>query len=230
MSELPLVFVAGLLGSSHCIGMCGPFAILLGGNSRSMAGGMGRQLQYSAGRIFTYVMLGAAAGYSGLSLSTQISSWVSLPAILSIVAGAFLVYQGLVTAGVLRFGWSNKGGACLAGGILASFLRSPSWMGVFLAGLFTGFLPCGLVYGFLGLAASTRDVVSGAAMMAAFGLGTVPVMVITGVGGGHLAAGTRGKLLQLAAWCVVVAGVISIARGAGCLLAEDPVGACPLCG
>ncbi len=229
MFELPLVFVAGFLGSSHCIGMCGPFAIMLGGGNQGSGYGLSRQLLYSVGRIFTYAMLGAAAGYFGFRLNGQVSDWVSVPALLSIVAGAFLVYQGLATAGVLPNSSSGPNGPCLAGGLLSNFLRSPSRVSIFLAGLFTGFLPCGLVYGFLGMAASTRGVLAGASLMAAFGIGTVPVMVLTGIGGNRLAMSTRGKLLRIAAWCVVIAGVMSIARGMGYLLSDDPVSACPMC-
>ena len=88
------------------------------------------------------------------------------------------------------------------------------------------------MYGFVGMAASTRDVVMGTLTMAAFGLGTIPIMVATGLGGRLLSIGARTKLLQIAAWCIVLAGVLSIARGVNFwgLTAEQPVTeACPLC-
>ena len=232
MIELPLVFVAGFLGSSHCIGMCGPFAILLGSEADSWRNGFSRQVLYSAGRIFTYAVLGAFAGFGGMQLSGEptISRWVNVPATLSIVAGCFLVYQGLVTAGVFGKGWSASDSPCLAGGLVANFLRSRRASGVFLAGLFTGFLPCGLVYGFLGMAAGSRHILTGAAIMATFGLGTVPVMMATGLGGGLLSVSSRGRILRIAAWCLVIAGVISVARGLTFVAAgsADPA-LCPLC-
>jgi sulfite exporter TauE/SafE len=122
------------------------------------------------------------------------------------------------------------GPGCLAGGLVGTYLRSPGVGNVFLAGVFTGFLPCGLVYGFLALACSTASLAAGAATMAAFGLGTVPLMVLTGAGTSLVSVVTRVRLLRLAAWCVLLAGVISLARGAVALAAEPSApAACPLC-
>ncbi len=77
----------------------------------------------------------------------------------------------------------------------------------------TGLLPCGLVYGFLALACSTASLPRGAATMAAFGLGTVPLMVLTGTGASLVSMVTRRRLLRFAAWCVVLTGIVSLARG-----------------
>lgn len=234
MIELPLVFVAGFLGSSHCIGMCGPFALLLGASStaQTWTSGMSRQLLYSVGRIFTYAIMGAVAGYCGFRFASVSPRWINVPATLSIIAGCFLLYQGLMTAGILNPRQSTGSGPCLAGGLLSNFLKSPARLDVFLAGVFTGFLPCGLVYGFVGMAASSRDIVSGTLTMTAFGLGTVPIMVTTGLGGKLLSISARNKLLRVAAWCIVLAGILSIVRGVSFLgLSEArPISeACPLC-
>ena len=235
MIELPLIFVAGFLGSSHCVGMCGPFAILLGTSSQSWKSGVGRQLVYSTGRIFTYSVIGAVAGFCGMRFAKSAPSLINVPATLSIVAGCFLVYQGLSTAGVLRgFGRTKRTSApCLAGGLLANFLKSPARQDVFLAGVFTGLLPCGLVYGFVGMAASTRDLMSGTLTMAAFGLGTIPIMIVTGSGGKLLSITARSHLLRVAAWCIVFAGVLSIVRGASFIgidnSGQPPAEFCPLC-
>jgi sulfite exporter TauE/SafE len=237
MIELPFVFLSGLLGSAHCLGMCGPFALAIGAGASSWRGNLLRQATYTTGRVFTYGFLGACAGYAGASLSGASPTWFRIPAVLAILAGLFLVYQGLRTAGVLpALNWNRllgrpaTKGPCLTAGFLATFLRSRRVGGVFLAGLLTGFLPCGLVYAFLALAASTASDITGAAAMAAFGLGTAPMMIITGWGGSLLRLGWRNRLLQVAAWCVVVAGTISIARGVGYLPldSETPPG-CPYC-
>lgn len=236
MWELPFVFVSGLLGSAHCLGMCGPFALAIGSRDHTWQANFGRQSCYTVGRVFTYSFLGACAGWGGASLTRQSPVWVRVPAVLSIVAGLFLIYQGLNTAGAWprwrrRSPTSLAGSApCLAAGFFASFLRSPSPRGVFLAGLLTGFLPCGLVYAFLTLAASSASLWQGAATMALFGLGTGPVMMMTGLGGHLLGLRWRQRMLTIAAWCVVVAGFVSIARGAGYLSlpGEQPAG-CPFC-
>jgi sulfite exporter TauE/SafE len=162
---------------------------------------------------------------------------VQVPAILAIVAGVFLIYQGLRTAKVLppiASLWKRQTRLakppCLAASFFASFLNSPSSKGVFLAGLLTGFLPCGLVYAFLTLAASTANVFIGAATMAVFGAGTAPIMMLAGIGGSMLSIGWRQRLLQIAAWCVVAAGMISIARGLGYVSwGSEPPAGCPFC-
>ena len=230
MIELPLVFVAGFLGSSHCIGMCGPFAILLGSGTSRWAKRLSVQLLFSLGRIFTYAMLGATAGYAGIRLADA-SSLISVPAILSLLAGGFLVYLGLSTAGVLATGWSSAGGPCLVGGLLSSVVQRKDNVSIFLAGLFTGFLPCGLVYGLLGIAGSSRSLASGALIMAVFGAGTVPVMIATGLGGGMLTATTRTRVTRVAAWCIVFAGAMSILRGVSYIGVSDFTRpeVCPLC-
>jgi sulfite exporter TauE/SafE len=222
--ELPLVLVSGMLGSAHCLGMCGPFALAIGAGAPNWRRNLMRQSCYTAGRVFTYGFLGACAGYAGATLGESAADWVRVPAVLAIVAGLFLIYQGLTTAGAIPVwnGWNKPrrpegSSPCLTASFFASFLRHPRAHGVFLAGLFTGFLPCGLVYAFLALAASSANLLMGAATMAAFGLGTAPVMIATGWGGSLLRWTWRRRLLQLAAWCVVAAGVISIARGTGYL-------------
>lgn len=233
MIELALIFVAGLLGSSHCLGMCGPFALALGSGSTSWRGNLLRQGIYSTGRIFTYSVLGLFVGFGSWRLQAEFAWLAQLPALLAIAAGLLLLWQGLATAGWLpaQTVATNQGGVCLGGTFFASFLTAPRSTDVFLAGMFTGFLPCGLVYAFLALAASHGNPWQGAAAMAAFGAGTVPLMVLTGAGGSLVSLAIRQRLLHFAAWCVVVTGAISILRGLGFVhvpgLLESP--GCPLC-
>ena len=231
MIELPLVLVAGLLGSSHCIGMCGPFALTIGGTAPSLSANLARQLLYSTGRIFTYSVLGAAVGFGGWRLAQAVPGIVNLPAVLAIIAGVLLVWQGLDAAGVLRFKKVKANKApCLGGTLLSGLLTGRHWLDVFLAGLFTGLLPCGLVYAMLTLASSTSNVGLGMATMVAFGLGTVPVMVATGCGGSMISLTARQKLFKVAAWCVVMTGVVSIGRGVFFLdLPWFSGGGCPMC-
>lgn len=247
--ELPLVLLAGVLGSAHCIGMCGPFALAMSAHARGAKGHLLTQIIYSLGRIFTYMVIGAAAGYGGVRLASFAPSVINVPAALALAAGAFLLYQGLGITGVLgrlkHFLWAPGAngnhvpahptpagtGLCLGGTFVASFLREPGGLNAFLAGLFTGMLPCGLVYGFAALAASSFSVVQGAAIMAAFGIGTVPVMVATGIGGSLLGVTARRFIYQIAAWCVVLAGIISMARGVGYLSLPgwESSASCPVC-
>jgi sulfite exporter TauE/SafE len=114
---------------------------------------------------------------------------------------------------------------------MKTLLTSPRLTGAFLAGVFTGFIPCGLVYAFLATAASSGDVVRGWLVMVTFGAGTVPLLVIAGCGGTVMSVATRSRVLKIAAWCVVVTGAISIARGIGYmeLSSASAKGSCPFC-
>ncbi len=90
MIELPLVLVGGLLGSAHCVGMCGGFVLTLGSVAPSWRANLARQLSFGAGRLFTYIALGAAAGYGGF----RFASTAAIPhtqAWLALVAGGLLL-------------------------------------------------------------------------------------------------------------------------------------------
>ena len=121
-------------------------------------------------------------------------------------------------------------GACPGAGALRGLLAGSGTLDVFLAGLFTGLLPCGLLYGMLALAASTGDLPRGLATMVAFGAGTVPAMVLAGAGGSVLGVAARRRLNALAAWCLVLTGLVSLARGAAAVsFTGEPAAACPFC-
>lgn len=232
MNSLPLIFIAGALASAHCIGMCGPIALAIGSGTPSWKTNLVRQSFYTCGRLITYAVFGVAAGAAGLYLQQRSAAIVNAAAVLAIVAGLFLLYQGLRAAGVIarRQRASTAHGPCLTNAFIGEFLRSPRMPNVFLAGLFSGMLPCGLVYGFVALAASSSDPLAGAGLMVAFGLGTAPVMMLTGCGGYLLNVAARTSIYRIAAWCVVATGLISIARGAGFVdLFGWGAPGCPLC-
>ena len=230
MIEWPLLMLSGVLGSAHCLGMCGPFALVIGSGSPNVRSNLVRQLCYSAGRIFTYAVLGAAAAFLGLRIATALAGWTNVPAILAIVAGLLLLMQGLLATGVLPSRGVSGAVSCPGAAGFKALLQARGLTEVFLAGLFTGLLPCGLLYGMLALAASTHSVGRGLGTMVAFGLGTVPAMVATGLGGSLLGIAARRHLHTIAAWCLVLTGLVSIARGAGYLSfgGAEP-GGCPLC-
>ncbi|MGE5193394.1 MAG: sulfite exporter TauE/SafE family protein [Deltaproteobacteria bacterium] len=233
MIEWPLIFLGGLLGSSHCVGMCGAFALTIGLGMPSAAANARRQLAYSLGRIFTYSFAGAVAGFAGMRLQRLPVQTFHAQTLLAIVAGTLLIVQGLHSAGMLPMLRKKAagGGYCPSQSLFRSFLTAPGWHNAFLAGLLTGFLPCGLVYAYLVLAAGSGDILVGAAITALFGAGTVPLMVLTGVGTSLLTLNARRYLLRAAAFCVIATGVLTITRGVGW---ARPFGAtgepnCPFC-
>lgn len=217
LQELPLIFVGGLLGSAHCVGMCGGLALSMGTASIGWKRNLSRQLVFSFGRIATYSTMGAIAGFVGARLNASLAALLPVQTILALVAGALLVLQGLHATGMWRRGISTGQHPCLLPRFLSTFLSSPGWGNAMMAGVFTGFLPCGLVYAFLALAAATQSMFAGWGLMIAFGLGTVPLMVTTGLGGSLLSLAARHKTLKVAGCCVILAGVLSILRGVGVL-------------
>ena len=216
--------------------MCGPFAIMIGTNAPTRRRLLIRQCVYSFGRVFTYITLGTVAGFIGLRANESMSRVVDCSAALSIMAGMLLAYQGGVILGwfpVVRFfstGISNH--PCTTSSPLVAFLRGTALRDIFLAGVFTGFLPCGLVYGFLGLAASSSSPLTGGLTMLAFGIGTIPVMVVTGIGGSWVSDRSRDYLFRFAAYCVICVGILTVGRGIAFISRSNlatPAEACPFC-
>ena len=231
MIELPLIFTSGILGSAHCIGMCGPFALTIAGTARTRQHNLARQAIYSLGRIMTYSFLGAMAGFAGMRLAHAIPTMVNVPALLAVAAGLLLLYVGLGSTGVIRRSVTGSQAPCLGGTILGTFIKGYSLRDVFLAGLFTGFLPCGLVYAFLSTAAASTNMFHGTVIMAVFGMGTIPVMVATGLTGSLFSVALRKRLFAVAAWCVVLAGVATLYRGIAFFAVDVQTAAlaCPWC-
>lgn len=244
MFEWPAVFLGGLMGSAHCVGMCGGIALTVGGGLRgadpSAAGGgdsdavrrlpvivpasrVRRQILFGLGRVSTYAFLGAMAGNLGGRAAAIHLPIGGVQQALSVLAGVLMIGVGLTLAGVrFRPRSAREGAGCSSGpssrlergaAVLADAVRAPGALGPFVAGVATGFLPCGLVYAFLAQAAAGGRVAEGALLMTVFGLGTLPAMTVFGCGAGRLIGPMRARWRFAAAALVVVAGGVTIWRG-----------------
>lgn len=191
-------FVAGLAGSLHCIGMCGPILTAVAGvDRRAEITVRGRSvartarhaaidlLWYHAGRISTYAMLGALAGTLGAQIRNAlwlgaVQDWlgVSLGAIAIIVALVLLIKPATSCAKVFESFPKNRTIAS-AFAFLRALTQQTSPASRFLLGAIMGFIPCGLVYIMLAMVAATGHPLTAALGMIAFGLGTLPAL--TGV-------------------------------------------------
>lgn len=233
MIELPLIFLSGLLGSGHCVGMCGAFAMAIGWGSRRPLDNLIRQLCFSLGRAVTYVFLGVTAAFAGQQLQIKLGWLNTAQGALSVLAGVLLVLAGLAATGwlPLKLSWMNRITSCPAALQFRALLGSSSRLNVLIAGVMTGFLPCGLVYAFVALAAGTGSVLGGASVMATFSLGTMPLMLATGLGSSLISVTARTRLLRLAACCVILVGGLTVARGATNLVAtsQSKSPSCPFC-
>ena len=240
--ELPLYLLSGLLGSGHCLGMCGGFVIAIGLHDRSTSKAFLKQIAYSAGRCFTYGALGALLGGVGKRLSQEFAFMGNAGAVLAVIAGVAIIYLGI--AGLTGVSLSRRikaliskkqtAHSCTSASLFASvFKQGTSGMtGAFLAGIATGFLPCGLLYGMLSIAAASQSVTRGAAVMIIFGLGTSPALMTLGVAGRSITVQWRGLLCKAAAISLIVAGALTCIRGVYALESFAKGGdapACPIC-
>ncbi len=183
MNELPLVFLAGLAGSMHCVGMCGGFACALGGDARGPAAALLRHALYNTGRLCSYCFLGALAAVAGALLVAHDGTPGAVGAaqrLLALLSGGLMVFVGLRFLGVFRFAAGAGGDEAGLVRALGGVLRTPGLAAPLAFGVLNGLLPCPLVYAFAAQAAASGGPLQGLQIMAAFGLGTFPAMLAMG--------------------------------------------------
>lgn len=175
------LFLIGLLGGTHCIGMCGGIvgALSMGAGSRPEL-----HLAYNFGRITSYALAGAIAGALG-GASLALSDQLPLRIILYVMANLMLVALGLYLMGITRaLAFSERLGQKLwrhVQPLTRRFLPARTVAQAFPLGLLWGWLPCGLVYSALVTALTSGSALHGAGMMLAFGLGTLPNLLLAGL-------------------------------------------------
>lgn len=186
MDTLTIVFLMGLLGGVHCLGMCGGVVALLTSALPAELRSNVKQtslyhLNYNTGRILSYVLMGALFGLAGELLANTLKMSV-LDHALRIFSGILMVLVGLYIANwYAGIQVLEKIGAKLwtkLQPISQKFLPVTSLKSAFLVGLFWGGIPCGLVYGALSFAVLSGSTVQGGLIMLAFGLGTLPSLLL----------------------------------------------------
>ncbi|UCD77176.1 MAG: sulfite exporter TauE/SafE family protein [Desulfobacterales bacterium] len=197
MIELTLfsMFMLGLLGTGHCIGMCGPLIIGFPGRT----GKLSAHLFYHLGRIVTYVVIGAAMGGIGAGLAGVAAltggdylAWVARIQVgFSMLAALFLMIFGLARLDIIREpGWMavvSPDKLPGYGKIVTSAASNQGRVKLFLVGLMMGFLPCGLSFAAFSRALPAGGPFSGAILVFAFALGTIPGLLLLGTGASGLA-------------------------------------------
>jgi sulfite exporter TauE/SafE len=212
-STLGALFLSGLLGSlGHCLGMCGPLVTMFGVQFRARRpAGLPYHLLYHTGRVGVYALFGALVGGVGSALGLG-DSLGKVAGTVSLLLGLGVVLLGLGYLGWLPLGRIEGGGAWLSRA-MSWALRQGSSVRVLALGALNGLLPCGLVYSALLVAASTGSLLMGAAGMAVFGLGTLPALLVMGIGAGALSARVRQAFVRVAGVLIVVVGVQLVLRG-----------------
>jgi sulfite exporter TauE/SafE len=206
------IFVASLLGSTHCAGMCGPFVCFYAG--ADVRGGGWGHLAYNGGRLVSYLLLGTIAGVLGSGVE-QVGAGVGVARAAGIVAGALMVAWGIVTLLSLR-GVNLPTVGPLAGPQrwMSARLRDmrdlPPTLRALTIGLLTTLLPCGWLYAFVVTAAGTGSVRGALTVMAVFWAGTLPMMVTVGIGLRRLAGPLRNRLPMISAVVILLVGMMSL--------------------
>jgi uncharacterized protein len=208
------VMVASLVGSIHCVAMCGGFVCLY-----STTGGAGRNtgshLAYNGGRLVSYTMLGIAAGAVG-SRVDRIAQLASFERGATILAGSLMIVWasaliatslGVRLPRVSSPDWIKR----RFGEALIAVRNQPAAVRAAATGLLTTLLPCGWLYTFVLTAGGTGTPLGGAAVMTVFWAGTVPMMLGAGFGVQHVARPIARHLPLASGVLVLALGALSLA-------------------
>ena len=205
--------VLGLLGSFHCIGMCGPIAFLLPLDRTNRSKRIFQLLSYHLGRLFTYGFLGSVFGLVGKSLNL-----FGIQQQLSIVIGVSMVVMILLPSKILdSYKFSKPIYSIIANlkDAMGMFLKKRSSKTFFVLGFLNGLLPCGLVYMAVFGAMATGSATFGALYLVVFGLGTIPLMTTAIYLGNFLKGKAKQTILKTIPAFVVLIGLLFIMRGMG---------------
>ncbi|MEI7734512.1 MAG: sulfite exporter TauE/SafE family protein [Ferruginibacter sp.] len=202
----------GMLGSFHCVGMCGPLALSLPLKNDSAATKFFGAMLYNSGRIVTYAVFGLVFGLIGTSVALfGYQQWLSV--ILGISILVFMLLPKKITAvknknSVLDFFEKLRQA-------LGQLFFKKTRSSLFAIGLLNGLLPCGLVYMAAAGAVATGDLLSSVLFMAFFGLGTLPVMWSIAFFGNYVSMGIRQRIRKLYPYMMLLMACLLILRGMG---------------
>jgi hypothetical protein len=209
------VFLASLAGSLHCVGMCGAFvAFAVGAEGERAPSRTALQSAYHGGRLITYTILGALSGALGMAIDIS-GSLIGLQRAAAAAAGALMIGFGVATllralgVHVRRVPIPNFMRNIVMRGHEVSMKRPPIARAL-LIGMLTTLLPCGWLYAFAVVAAGTAHPATGALVMAAFWLGTVPALAALGAGVQTLLGPLRRHAPTITAVALIGVGMYTI--------------------
>ncbi|SFV85435.1 Heavy-metal-associated domain (N-terminus) and membrane-bounded cytochrome biogenesis cycZ-like domain, possible membrane copper tolerance protein [hydrothermal vent metagenome] len=219
MDTITGVFLMGLLGGVHCLGMCGGVVGLLTSALPTELRADSRQvlwyhLNYNIGRMLSYILMGTLFGLAGGVLSDFLKMGV-FDLALRMFSGVLMVLVGLYIgnwyAGIQVL---EKMGAKFwvkLQPIRRKFLPVTCLKQAFLLGLLWGGMPCGLVYGALSFAMFSGSFVEGGTIMLAFGMGTLPsLLLMAGFSSQLNEASRRPVVRKLSGVLIIVLGLVAL--------------------
>jgi sulfite exporter TauE/SafE len=206
MSDQNLAFMIGLLGSVHCVGMCGPLAFAI----PSVQSGWGyliwNKLIYQAGRIISYCLLGILIGLMGKQI------WLAgIQQGVSILSGILILTAAL--SRLFKFSVISNQSFLIKPFNKAFGYALKHKANHLIIGIINGFLPCGFVYLALAGALNTGSVQTAVSYMFWYGLGTLPLMFIAGISAGFTGMLFRRKINRAVPYFMICLGVWFILRG-----------------
>lgn len=202
-------FLTGLLGSFHCVGMCGPIALALPQIGHTTSQKVWSRLLYNFGRITTYALLGILLGTFGLGL--KLAGWQQS---ISIASGVLIILTVIISNNVIEkaLGHSFRK---ISGKWMGKLFSQQQYSSLFLIGILNGLLPCGFVYIALIGAVATQNTLQGALFMTLFGLGTLPMMFGVSMVGQFISQQIRNRINQWVPVFAILIGALFILRGLG---------------
>jgi len=206
-------FFFGLISSFHCIGMCGPIAMMLPVDRNSQAKKTSQIITYHLGRLSAYAAIGLVFGLLGKGLFLA-----GIQQKLSIFIGIAMITIILIPEKVFAKYNFSKPVFKLISKIkttLGSQFKNKSYKSLFTIGLLNGFLPCGMVYVALFGAIAMQNESLGVLYMVLFGLGTVPMMSSVVYLNSFLTIPVRNKIQKFIPYVAVIIGILFIFRGLG---------------
>lgn len=216
MSDYLLLFISGLFGALHCVGMCGGLIMACG---MKFGGGTLFSISYNTGRITSYVILGAVMGFLGKALIAA-GLFGKFQGVMPVIAGIFMILIGIDLLGYapdwLKRFTTGLFPRFLSDRLIGNQLKKGTPVPFFL-GILNGLIPCGLLYAVGIKAAATADPLNGMLTMLVFGAGTLPALILAGAFSGALGRARSGLLLKASYLFIVVLGIRSISNGIGYL-------------
>lgn len=199
MESLPILYSAaalGLLGSFHCLGMCGPLALAIPGDNPA------RAIFYHIGRVLTYTFLGIFSGVVGdLLRIAGFQQWMSILSGILILVIVWLPTQYFSFSSIPLYRWIGD----------ASGKKGVSMM--LLSGMANGLLPCGLVYVAMAGSLSANNALGSALYMTTFGLGTLPMLLLLAFAGKILPVSSRSFFRKSIPYAASLVACLLIVRG-----------------
>ena len=206
-------FIFGLISSFHCIGMCGPIAMMLPVDRNNQAKKVTQIITYHLGRLFAYSTIGFIFGMLGkgfllAGMQQKMSIFIGIAMILIILIPEKVVANYNFSKPIFKVISKIKT-------TLGSQFKNKSYKSLFTIGLLNGFLPCGMVYVALFGAIAMQSPTLGILYMVLFGLGTVPMMSSIVYLNSFLTISIRNKIQKAIPYVAVFLGIVFVLRGLG---------------